>query len=118
VKTIHERLEPTIKAANRDQKKYARKGEPRYIDLKQQMPTIHVLLAMMFSYSLNIAIGLQVVVGSMITGLSAIFEGHKVSTYRLVGCDNQWTVDDVLPQVSIMTSVLGLCTRRATCGNI
>ncbi|KAG2069198.1 hypothetical protein BDR04DRAFT_1119314 [Suillus decipiens] len=55
-KTIGERLEPSITDAKRERDQYARKG-----------------------YALNIAIGLQVLLGALTTGLAAALSGRQVS---------------------------------------
>ncbi|KAH7886798.1 hypothetical protein F5I97DRAFT_1052657 [Phlebopus sp. FC_14] len=71
-RTVGERLQPTIDAAQTEKNKYAQKGS--------SSP------AKWTGYALNIAIGLQVLLGAMTTGLSVVTTGR---------------------QTSIMTSILG-----------
>ncbi|THU98555.1 hypothetical protein K435DRAFT_777434 [Dendrothele bispora CBS 962.96] len=66
-KTFGERLEPTVTTAREERSKYEMKAK-------------------MTGYALNVAIGLQVLLGALTTGLSAVTTGH---------------------QTSIMTSILG-----------
>ncbi|KAH7923931.1 hypothetical protein BV22DRAFT_1113101 [Leucogyrophana mollusca] len=58
-RTIGERLSPTIEVAEQEKQKYSKK-------------------AMMTGYALNVAIGLQVLLGSLTTGLSAVTTGRQV----------------------------------------
>ncbi|KAJ6617976.1 hypothetical protein B0H10DRAFT_2031545 [Mycena sp. CBHHK59/15] len=60
LKTIEERLRPTVETAKLERDKYA-------------------LKARMTGYALNIAIGLQVVLGALTTGLSAVTSGKQTS---------------------------------------
>ncbi|KAJ7280307.1 hypothetical protein C8J57DRAFT_1302239 [Mycena rebaudengoi] len=59
-KTVEERLQPTIQAARIEREKYE-------------------LKAKMTGWSLNVAIGLQVALGSLTTGLSAATSGRQTS---------------------------------------
>ncbi|KAJ6589040.1 hypothetical protein B0H19DRAFT_1102653 [Mycena capillaripes] len=59
-KTIQERIDPTLTTAKVERDKYE-------------------LKAKMTGYALNIAIGLQVVLGSLTTGLSAALSGRQIS---------------------------------------
>ncbi|KAH7913179.1 hypothetical protein BJ138DRAFT_1146750 [Hygrophoropsis aurantiaca] len=58
--TISERLKPTLEAAEQEKQKYSRK-------------------AMLNGYALNVAIGLQVLLGSLTTGLSVVTSGRQTS---------------------------------------
>ncbi|KAJ6482093.1 hypothetical protein C8R47DRAFT_1133895 [Mycena vitilis] len=69
-RTVQERLEPTLLMAKAERSKYE-------------------LKAKMTGYALNIAIGMQVVLGALTTGLSAVTSGR---------------------QTSIMTAILGGCS--------
>jgi len=59
-KSVEERINPTMKNAQRELTKYTRKAQ-------------------MTGYSLNVAIGLQVVISALITGLSAVTTGRHTS---------------------------------------
>ncbi|KAJ7119515.1 hypothetical protein C8R44DRAFT_788274 [Mycena epipterygia] len=59
-KTLHERLLPTLETAKAERAKYEFKAK-------------------MTGYALNIAIGLQVLLGSLTTGLSAVTSGRQTS---------------------------------------
>ncbi|KAF9446647.1 hypothetical protein P691DRAFT_673078 [Macrolepiota fuliginosa MF-IS2] len=59
-RTVGERLDPTLQRARTERNKYA-------------------LKAKMTGYALNIAIGLQVLIGALTTGLSVVTEGKQTS---------------------------------------
>ncbi|KAJ7736780.1 hypothetical protein DFH07DRAFT_98518 [Mycena maculata] len=66
-KTLHERLSPTLETAKIERGKYE-------------------LKAKMTGYALNIAIGIQVILGSLTTGLSAATSGRQTSiTIAILG---------------------------------
>lgn len=64
-RTVGERLQPTINAAEHERAKYAAK-------------------ATRTSYALNIAIGLQVLLGSLTTGLSAVSIGKQTAVMTVI----------------------------------
>ncbi|KII84750.1 hypothetical protein PLICRDRAFT_340772 [Plicaturopsis crispa FD-325 SS-3] len=59
-RSIQDRLEPTLDVARRERNRYAKRAKAT-------------------GYALNIAIGLQVVIGALITGLSAVTVGRQTS---------------------------------------
>ncbi len=82
-KTVQQRIQKTVDNAQRELTKYTRKGTRRDFlsDPVSNFSDICalLLLAQMTGYSLNVAIGLQVVISALITGLSAVTTGRHVS---------------------------------------
>ncbi|PBK63651.1 hypothetical protein ARMSODRAFT_894097 [Armillaria solidipes] len=66
VKSVEERMLPTIIAAEVERKKYVER-------------------AMMKGYTMNIAIGIQLLVGALTTAISALVTGHECSSFFLLG---------------------------------
>lgn len=72
-----ERLDPTLITAKSERDKYAFKGVCILFSRIVLVLIDHV--AKMTGYALNIAIGLQVLLGALTTGLSVVTTGKQVS---------------------------------------
>jgi hypothetical protein len=80
---VGERLQPTVTFAESERSKYASKGAFKFCDVVASTLTGCIRLAKMTGLALNIAIGLQVVIGALITGLAAVTTGRHV---RFLSC--------------------------------
>jgi hypothetical protein len=102
-RTIGERLDPTITQADKERVQYAIKGELTLASsawhLRMQSDFEFVSFrgsdtvpfeAKWTSYALNIAIGLQVFLGALTTGLSAALSGRQV---RLKARSSEFTTN-------------------------
>jgi|SRR5882762_5242626 len=83
-RTVGERLQPTLDNAHIEKAKYERKGRFNLL-LLLGGPSIYSIFtdalspAMMNGYALNLAIGLQVILGALVTGLSSVVSPARVS---------------------------------------
>jgi SMODS and SLOG-associating 2TM effector domain len=86
-KTVAERLEPTLEVARRERDTYARSGTSIYSLSLMPIDRVSHLIAFIAKYygmALNVAIGLQVVIGAITTGVAAATTGRSVSNHCIL----------------------------------
>ncbi|KAK0200349.1 hypothetical protein DFS33DRAFT_1266496, partial [Desarmillaria ectypa] len=86
-KTVEERVLPTVIAAEEERKKYAQR-------------------AMMKGYAMNVAIGVQLLVGSLTTAISALVTGREVRAYSVLDLNHNF-----LGAISTLTAAFLTRTR-------